>query len=610
MKLLPILLLLSSASLCFGQAALMPMPRQQFFDSNGNPLAGGFVFTYLAGTTTPQTTYTDSTGLVAQTNPLVLDAGGFPPNGTQIWLGPTFYKICVQNSFRVQQWCADNVSSYNLPFTTTFSLLEGTAPGGSIGNCLLYGLASTHRLGFNCNAAGGDTVVGISSADTLFNKTLSSPNIITPLIDTPNFVGPFVVTAKSINNVKYASQFASVQAAVDALPAGGGTVYLDCGVAYGSIISWPSGLRVESLCPTQYTSTLQYSGGQSIGPATSIAIKGVTLAFPAAANLIITDVSSSTFDMKVTCVTGSPCVNPVANASNMAFNRFDFLDITTGGQKGIEFDSTGPPNVGPYFTVNDFGQLNVHMTRATLGAISSAISFVKNCDSNHFQSAHLFFTNVNIGNGIIFNSSVTPAVDVDADNIVFDLVDFTSGIAITGNGYTVNKSAGNKWVEGFGQTSFTNAVSIEGTTKVIRELLDGSGICFGFTCLSGSAGSPVSNMFMAPTPGLNIGAVGMSLNSPTIAYGSVYASVKNISGCTTGAVAGNQCASAITVTWPNGGFRDALYSAGCSTGGNPTNFPSAPFIVTKSAASMTVNYFAITGAAASWVSLDCWGVHD
>jgi hypothetical protein len=41
---------------------LSPLLRQRFFDSNGNPLAGGKLYSYAAGTTTPQSTYTDQSG--------------------------------------------------------------------------------------------------------------------------------------------------------------------------------------------------------------------------------------------------------------------------------------------------------------------------------------------------------------------------------------------------------------------------------------------------------------------------------------------------------------------------------------------------------------------
>src|SRR6266481_7841287 len=102
MKKILFALLFYTTFLC-AQEALMPIPRQQFFDVSGNPLAGGFIFTYISGTSTPQATFTDSTGSVQQPNPITLDASGSPPNGTQIWLAPTFYKICLQNSQGVQQ---------------------------------------------------------------------------------------------------------------------------------------------------------------------------------------------------------------------------------------------------------------------------------------------------------------------------------------------------------------------------------------------------------------------------------------------------------------------------------------------------------------------------
>lgn len=90
--------------------ALMPLPKQQFFNANGLPLAGGFVFTYAAGTTTPLATYQDANGSAANTNPVVLDAGGF----ANIWLAAATYKIVVQDSDGVQVYSQDNVSAVSL----------------------------------------------------------------------------------------------------------------------------------------------------------------------------------------------------------------------------------------------------------------------------------------------------------------------------------------------------------------------------------------------------------------------------------------------------------------------------------------------------------------
>src|SRR4051812_12477405 len=88
-------------------AGPLPMPRLQFFDNSGRPLAGGKVYTYTAGTSTPLVTYTSSTGATPNTNPVVLDAGGFGA----IWVTSGTYKIVVTNAAGVQQWSADNVSN-------------------------------------------------------------------------------------------------------------------------------------------------------------------------------------------------------------------------------------------------------------------------------------------------------------------------------------------------------------------------------------------------------------------------------------------------------------------------------------------------------------------
>lgn len=55
---------------------LMPTPYQTVLDTNGNPVSGGCVWTYAAGTTTPATTYTDSALSVANANPIVADGAG------------------------------------------------------------------------------------------------------------------------------------------------------------------------------------------------------------------------------------------------------------------------------------------------------------------------------------------------------------------------------------------------------------------------------------------------------------------------------------------------------------------------------------------------------
>lgn len=79
----------------------------QFFDNNGNPLTGGKLYTYDAGTTTPRITYTSFTGLTPHTNPIVLDAAGRVPGSSEIWVSAgANYKFVLKdgNDVLIATW--------------------------------------------------------------------------------------------------------------------------------------------------------------------------------------------------------------------------------------------------------------------------------------------------------------------------------------------------------------------------------------------------------------------------------------------------------------------------------------------------------------------------
>lgn len=80
----------------------------QFFTNNGAPLNGGKIYTYQAGSSTPLATYTSNTGLVANTNPIILGTDGRPAN--QIWLTDGFfYKFILKDSDDVTIQTYDNL---------------------------------------------------------------------------------------------------------------------------------------------------------------------------------------------------------------------------------------------------------------------------------------------------------------------------------------------------------------------------------------------------------------------------------------------------------------------------------------------------------------------
>lgn len=87
-------------------AKIAPYVFWQEMDNSGNPLSGGLVYTYIAGTTTPKVTYTDATESVSNANPVVLDSSG----RANIWLGAGGYKFEIRTSGGVLVRTVDGVT--------------------------------------------------------------------------------------------------------------------------------------------------------------------------------------------------------------------------------------------------------------------------------------------------------------------------------------------------------------------------------------------------------------------------------------------------------------------------------------------------------------------
>jgi hypothetical protein len=100
----------------------------QFFTNTGAVLTGGKLYTYQAGTTTPQATYTTSLGNVARTNPVVLDAAGRVPDSGEIWILPVSYKFVLKDSNDVLIATYDNVFGAN-----AFAVTNYTGNGSTVG---------------------------------------------------------------------------------------------------------------------------------------------------------------------------------------------------------------------------------------------------------------------------------------------------------------------------------------------------------------------------------------------------------------------------------------------------------------------------------------------
>jgi len=85
----------------------------QFLDNNGVILSGGKLYSYAAGTTTPQTTYTSASGSTSHTNPIILNSAGRIATG-EIWLTAGIsYKFVLRTSTDVILVTWDNIDGIN-----------------------------------------------------------------------------------------------------------------------------------------------------------------------------------------------------------------------------------------------------------------------------------------------------------------------------------------------------------------------------------------------------------------------------------------------------------------------------------------------------------------
>ena len=110
----------------------------QFFNNDGTVLAGGTLNTYIAGSSTPKTTYTTSAGNIAHANPIILDSAGRVPGG-EIWLTLGLYKFVITTSTNVLIGTYDNINGvgateYQIQnFTGTGSQTAFTLSSSSFG---------------------------------------------------------------------------------------------------------------------------------------------------------------------------------------------------------------------------------------------------------------------------------------------------------------------------------------------------------------------------------------------------------------------------------------------------------------------------------------------
>lgn len=173
-------------------ADLIPVPKMQFFDDDGNPLSNGFIYTYEAGGVTPKATYTTAAGDVEHQNPVQLD----PAGRAAIYINAESYKFVVKDAdlniisttdnltlpsvaalasafYRDVVYIAFADSPYSISSTHNGKLIVADTSGGAIAVTLpeISGVDLPFNIAFLLRTAGNNLTITRAGSDTIMGST-------------------------------------------------------------------------------------------------------------------------------------------------------------------------------------------------------------------------------------------------------------------------------------------------------------------------------------------------------------------------------------------------------------------------------------------------------
>ncbi len=183
-------LLCLSALPTFAQGTPIPFVRPQWFNSNGIPCSGCKLYSYIAGTSTPQATYFDAALSMPNTNPIVLDAAG----RATVFLGSLSYKFVLNLPNGSQLWSIDGVNASALALLSLNNIWTGS---NDFTGATIFDGPTTFNVGFTSNGPAnllnGGTLQGTFTGSPIFSGTPTFPNGFSSTVATGN--PPFTVAS-------------------------------------------------------------------------------------------------------------------------------------------------------------------------------------------------------------------------------------------------------------------------------------------------------------------------------------------------------------------------------------------------------------------------------
>jgi hypothetical protein len=193
----------------------------QSFTNQGVILAGGKIYTYTAGTTTPVATYADSGGAVTNANPIILDSSGRLT--TSVWtLSGVSIKVLIRDSNNNLLATVDNISSINdvavlslgsppaignvVPNTGAFTTLSAnTSLTATTTNLTTLNVSSTTTLAAlsatTIAASGNATITGTASVSSYLGVNIApQSNISAYLKGSTTGSGAYAIFTRNSSN--------------------------------------------------------------------------------------------------------------------------------------------------------------------------------------------------------------------------------------------------------------------------------------------------------------------------------------------------------------------------------------------------------------------------
>lgn len=146
----------------------------QFFDASGKVLAGGYLNYYRAGTTTPQATYSEQTGVVANANPVPINSAGRITSS--VFLGPNFdYKEVLTdvNGVTIDPWPIDNIPKAPTSSSTQTGFERLYLPWSQLtaASSPVTLLIANAGAAYECDATSGNIAIALPAAALIQSGT-------------------------------------------------------------------------------------------------------------------------------------------------------------------------------------------------------------------------------------------------------------------------------------------------------------------------------------------------------------------------------------------------------------------------------------------------------